>query len=176
MRVFWLKCGLLLLNFLTLIYVLSARTSSLTSGNWLRLCGIRIRNFYCDTSLLAHSLHPEFPKSLAFTTSVYTREPFYKDEGKEFNPKRDKIERYLHYNARDAAVTFEVFDEMMKDACEMKVPGFPKWKDEFVLGHQMALHNFYYDLEDVGFRVNHQRQFELEKLYQDKIQVSQDEA
>jgi uracil-DNA glycosylase family 4 len=140
-----------------------------------RLCGIRIRNFYCDTSLLAHSLHPEFPKSLAFTTSVYTREPYYKDEGKEFNPKRDKIDRYLQYNARDAAVTFEVFSEMMKDVDDLKVAGFPDWRNEFVLGHQMALHNFYYDLEDVGFRVNHQRQHELEKIYQKKIQNSQDE-
>lgn len=140
-----------------------------------RLCGIRVRNFYCDTSLLAHSLHPEFPKALAFTTSIYTREPYYKDEGKEFDPRRDKIARYLHYNARDACVTFEIYTEMIRDALDYQVPGFPDWVDEFVLGHQMALHPFYYELEDVGFKVNFKRQKELYELYGNKVQASQDE-
>jgi uracil-DNA glycosylase family 4 len=140
-----------------------------------RLCGIRIKHFYCDTSLLAHSLHPEFPKSLAFTTSIYTREPYYKDEGKEFNPARDKIEKYLQYNARDAAVTFEVFTAMMRDACNKQVKGFPNWRDDFVLGHQMALHNFYYDLEDVGFRVDRRRQSELYDLYSQRIIDAEEE-
>jgi hypothetical protein len=104
-----------------------------------RLCGMRVRNFYCDTGLLAHSLHPEFPKSLAFTTSIYTDEPYYKDEGKEFDSRRDKIERYLLYNARDAAVTFEVFSQMLSDARQLQVPGFPNWVDEFFFGHVISI-------------------------------------
>lgn len=140
-----------------------------------RLCGIRIRNFHCDTSLLAHSLHPEFPKSLAFTTSIYTREPYYKDEGKEFNPARDKIERYLQYNARDAAVTYEVYEAMMRDAKKKVVKGFPNWVDDFVLGHQMSLHDFYFRLEDVGFAVNRARQKELYIDYGRQIDETQEE-
>lgn len=142
-------------------------------GQLARLCGITIRNFYCDTSLLAHSLHPEFPKALGFITSIYTDEPFYKDEGKEFSIKRDDIDRYLTYNARDAAVTYECFAEMEKDAKELIVPGFPNWYNTFVLGHVMPLHSFYAELENVGFAVNHKRKQELCEIYDEKIHYAQ---
>lgn len=144
-------------------------------GQLADICGIRIKNFYCDTSLLANALHPEFPKALEFTTSIYTEEPYYKEEGKEFDWKKDKVQRFLTYNARDAAVTFEVFEEMLKDAREMIVPGFPNWVDEFIFGHQMILHPFYYDMEKVGFKTNHAKQKELVKLYDQKISDSQAE-
>lgn len=139
------------------------------------LCGIHIRNFYCDTSLLAHALHPEFPKALEFTTSIYTEEPYYKEEGKEFDWKKDKVQKFLIYNARDAAVTFEVYEQMMIDARELQPPRFPNWIDEFVFGHQMRLHPFYYEMEDVGFKINKAKQEELVKLYDGKIEESQAE-
>jgi uracil-DNA glycosylase family 4 len=140
-----------------------------------RLCGIFIKNFHCDTSLLAHSLHPEFPKALEFTTSIYTKEPYYKEEGKEFDWKRDKITRFLTYNGRDACVTFEVFEEMRKDARELNVPGFPDWYENFVLKYTTSLHRFYYELEDVGFRINLERQKELVAHYGNLVKEAQDE-
>lgn len=140
-----------------------------------RLCGIHVRNFYCDTSLLAHALHPEFPKALEFTTSIYTREPYYKEEGREFDWRKDKVDRFLHYNARDAVVTFEVYEEMLKDAHELVVPGFPNWVQEFIFDHQMTLHPFYYDLEDVGFLTNLEMQKRLVILYERKVKEAQEE-
>jgi len=140
-----------------------------------RLCGIYIKNFHCDTSLLAHALHPEFPKALEFNTSIYTDEPYYKEEGREFDWKRDKVDRFLTYNGRDAAVTFEIYTEMMKDAHENQVAGFPNWVDDFVLGHVMSLHTFYYELEDVGFNFDHRRQKELAALYEEKVTMAQNE-
>jgi len=140
-----------------------------------RVCGIKIHKLHCDTSLLAHALHPEFPKALDFTTSIYTKEPYYKEEGKEFNWKKDKIDRILNYNGRDACVTFEVYQEMLKDAREIVVPGFTDWVDEFIFGHQMKLHDFYYDLEDVGFKINEDKRKELILLYQKKIDDAQAE-
>ena len=59
-----------------------------------RICKITIDKLYGDTMLLGHILHPELPKSQAFFTSLYTEEPYYKDEGKEFNIKKDKIDRF----------------------------------------------------------------------------------
>jgi DNA polymerase-1 len=138
-----------------------------------KLCGMQVRNFYCDTSLLAHALHPEFPKSLEFNTSIYTEEPYYKDEGRDFDWRKDKPIKVLRYNARDACVTFEVFEEQLAAAQEMVVPGFPDWVMEFVIDHQMRLHNFYYEMEAVGFKVDHQKQKDLIKLYDDKIEESQ---
>jgi DNA polymerase-1 len=136
------------------------------------LCGIRIRNFFCDTSLLAHALHSEFPKALEFTTSIYTEEPYYKEEGREFDWKRDKIERFLTYNARDAAVTYEVYEQMMQEARETIVPGFPNWIEEFIFGHQMKLHEFYYEMDDVGFVTNLGKQKEFVKYYDGLIAQS----
>lgn len=140
-----------------------------------QLCGFNVRNFYCDTSLLAHTLHPEFPKALDFTTSIYTEEVYYKEEGKEFDWKRDKIDRFLTYNGRDACVTFEVFEEMMKDAREIKVPGYTSWVDEFFFDHVMPLHSFYDDLEQVGFAVDRVKQKQVVEMYRGLIEKSQAE-
>jgi DNA polymerase-1 len=140
-----------------------------------RLCGIYIKNFHCDTSLLAHALHPEFPKALEFTTSIYTEEVYYKEEGKEFDWKRDKVTRFLNYNGRDACVTYEVFEEMSKDAREREVPGFANWYEEFVLDYTTSLHHFYYELEDVGFRTDLKKQKELVIYYGDLINAAQSE-
>lgn len=139
------------------------------------LCGFRVKNFYCDTSLFAHALHSEFPKALEFTTSIYTEEPYYKEEGREFDWKRDSVDRLLKYNARDACVTFEVYEEMMKDARELIVSGFPNWVDEFVFGHQMKLHKFYYDLEGIGLKTDPVKQKDIVKLYEGKVAFAQAE-
>ena len=144
-------------------------------GQLKNLLGIRISNFYCDTSLLAHALHPEFPKALEFTTSIYTEEPYYKEEGKEFNWQKDDASRVLLYNARDAVVTYEVYEQMLIDAKDLQVPGFPNWVDEFIFAHQMALHPFYCDMEDVGFRVDSTKQAELIELYERRVKESQAE-
>lgn len=84
----------------------------------LEALGFVVSNFHADTMLLSHTIQPEFPKSLAFLCSIYTDEPYYKDEGKQFNPKRDRIDQILQYNAKDAAVTLEVFEGQMKDLLE----------------------------------------------------------
>ena len=70
--------------------------------------GMKVYGFYFDTMLAFKTLYPELPAKLEFISSVLTEEPYYKDEGKEFNPKKDKLDRLLLYNAKDAAVTYEV--------------------------------------------------------------------
>ena len=87
--------------------------------------GIVVKNLWMDTMLAHHACYPELRKSLAFLTSIHTREPFYKDEAK---PKEDEEadevtkekawsdklmsdegfqQRLFIYNCKDAAVTFE---------------------------------------------------------------------
>jgi uracil-DNA glycosylase family 4 len=84
-----------------------------------RICGITTHSLFCDTMMMSHTLYPELPKGLAFLCSFYTEEPYYKDEGKEFNPKKDKLDRLYLYNAKDAAVTMEVFEEQLKEYAEI---------------------------------------------------------
>lgn len=67
-----------------------------------------------DTNHLHHVLYPELPHKLSFVSSIYTREPFYKDmvkdtekeEVKEWSA-RMKDDVLWQYNCKDVAVTHE---------------------------------------------------------------------
>ncbi len=60
-----------------------------------------------DTLIRHHILWPSLEHKLQFQTKQYTREPFYKDEGKNWSPK-DKG-ALMRYNALDTTVTYEIF-------------------------------------------------------------------
>jgi DNA polymerase I-like protein with 3'-5' exonuclease and polymerase domains/uracil-DNA glycosylase len=65
-----------------------------------------------EDTMIKHNLnYPDFPKGLGFITSLYTREPYYKDEGKTwFNDLKGgtgDIAQFYMYNAKDSAVCFE---------------------------------------------------------------------
>jgi len=61
-----------------------------------------------DTLIRHHILWPELSHKLQFMTRQYTRQPYYKDEGKHWNVKH--MSSLMHYNALDATVTYEVFE------------------------------------------------------------------
>jgi DNA polymerase len=105
--------------------------------------GLKTYGFFFDTLLAFRTLYPELPGSLQFSTSVLTKEPYYKDEGKEYNPKRDRFDRLLLYNARDAAVTYEVFERESEELAERNL-------DEFFYKQIMPLHPFYSRIESRG--------------------------
>lgn len=67
--------------------------------------GVRSINVIHDTMLKAALLYPELPKGLDFLTSIYTDIPYYKDEGKNYNPEIDNKDRLLLYNAKDSLAT-----------------------------------------------------------------------
>ena len=73
----------------------------------LQLAPLGILHF--DTMLAHHRIYPELPHSLAFLSSVYTREPYYKDE--------IGINKAI-YNCKDAAVTWEVAEKLKKELKE----------------------------------------------------------
>lgn len=81
--------------------------------------GLKVNEFYSDTILKTAVLFPELPKSLGVLTSLFTREPYYKDEGREYNPIKDPPERLLRYMCVDAMVTYEIdeFLERELDLC-----------------------------------------------------------
>jgi len=62
----------------------------------------------CEDTMLIHQiLWPELPHKLQFLTKQYTRQPYYKDEGRGWNPKQ--LKRYMIYNGLDCCVTYEVY-------------------------------------------------------------------
>lgn len=62
-----------------------------------------------DTYFRHHILWPGLEHKLQFQTKQYTRQPFYKDEGKNWSSKNKG--QLFRYNALDATVTFEIFNE-----------------------------------------------------------------
>lgn len=111
--------------------------------------GYEVNGFEWDTMLGHHALYAEcasggdeaskhqgkkrsaaIAKGLAFQTSIYTREPRYKDDGKLWKETGD-IQMFWRYNALDAAVTREIRDVQER---ELKAFG-----NMHVLEHSMSL-------------------------------------
>jgi uracil-DNA glycosylase family 4 len=120
----------------------------------LRRLGFIIRRIHSDTLLKAFAINPELPKGLAFLTSIYTREPFYKDEGMYEGDIRD----LLLGCARDACVTYEIDDAMNPDLEEL---GVKKFYENFL----MQLPDFYAEIERNGMYVNEEKRLELIAKY-----------
>lgn len=75
----------------------------------------RDRIYYWDTLIAQHVLAPELPRSLEYLTSIYTREPYYKTEGRHNIPDDTKgwslkvnRQSLYEYNIRDCCTTYEV--------------------------------------------------------------------
>lgn len=86
--------------------------------------GFEVNNIIGDTMLMAHTIYPELPVGLDFLCSIYTDHPYYKDEGKKFDPKIHSTDRLLLYNARDALVTWQIWEAQQVDAEQLGVKHF----------------------------------------------------
>ena len=72
---------------------------------------------WMDTMVAHHELYPETPRGLDFLTSIWTREPYYKDEGKEVGGRVKDADLWT-YNCKDAAVTLEVAHRLHEELIE----------------------------------------------------------
>jgi uracil-DNA glycosylase family 4 len=115
-------------------------------------------NIYFDVGMCAHILYPEFPKKLEFLTSVWTREPYYKDELKEFDSAKDSIEDVFRYNVKDVCIPYEIHDKMLIELEERNLT-------EFFFDEVMPLHEFYMTMEMNGLSYNHTIMSELRSKY-----------
>jgi DNA polymerase I-like protein with 3'-5' exonuclease and polymerase domains len=105
--------------------------------------GFTIRRLVSDVMLKAMAINPELPKGLAANTSLYTEEPFYKNEGMY----QGTISDLLLGNARDACVTYEVDENMDVDLDEL---GQRQFFENFL----MRLPELYWGIENQGLRVD----------------------
>ena len=123
---------------------------------------------YFSMDMAWHVLFPEFPKKLEFIASILTEEPYYKDEGKEFNPKIHSMDRWYLYNAKDAAVEYE---------CAIKI--IQELKDrnlyKFYFDKIAPLYKLYYDIEDVGILIDQDINKKLKAKYQNLWDTKQEE-
>lgn len=81
--------------------------------------GCHFPNPVFDTMTAEHIILPGLPKmlhplSLQFLTSIFTNEPFYKDEGKEIEGKLLEDEAYGKYNCKDVFTPLEIAMKQMQ--------------------------------------------------------------
>lgn len=76
--------------------------------------GVEVKNFAYDTMHVQKLLYPEFPKGLDMLARIYTREPYWKDEGKSWSLRQD-IRQLYFYNCKDVACTFEIMQKQQMD-------------------------------------------------------------
>lgn len=104
--------------------------------------GFAVEPITNDTMLDFHNLYPELPKKLQVISSIYTEEPYYKDEGKDFNYKKDDIKKLFLYNGRDSAVECECKQKMQGDIKELGL--------EEIQSKTIELFNLYREMEHNG--------------------------
>jgi uracil-DNA glycosylase family 4 len=116
--------------------------------------GFVIRRIASDIMLKSFAINPELPKNLAFNTSIFTEEPFYKDEGMYHGTIQD----LFNGCGKDACVTIEIDENMDADLNEL---GMRPFYENFLL----RLPDLYWSIENQGFRVNADARNELIRKY-----------
>lgn len=137
--------------------------------------GFELPNVYSDTLIKTRVIFPEMPKKrLNDQSSLWTREPYYKEEGKEEKVgKKFDVEKFFKYNARDCAVTFEVDEAQEQDLIDL---GSTYGVDlqSYYYNYMMKKHKFYLKMENNGFAVDLKAKRELHKRYTDMAKVVHD--
>lgn len=129
------------------------------------LIGFEFPRVVTDTLIKTRVIFPEMPKKrLCDISSLWTREPYYKDDGKEFRLGKDRIDNLLIYNARDCAVNFEVDEAQEIDLLAMQETYNVPLK-EYYYNYMMLKHKFYLKLQNTGKKIDFARQRELLKKY-----------
>lgn len=84
----------------------------------LRKYGIRTSTL--DDSMIAqHTLFPQLPKGLDIITSLWTDQPYYKDEGKEWFRGGSSYDRLWVYNGLDSSTVCEAFPKICQALLDM---------------------------------------------------------
>lgn len=82
-----------------------------------RYYNVRVaKGSYEDTMWCFQSTYPYMLKGLDTLTSIYTWEPYYKDDGKYWDGRRISDETEFVYNGRDCCVTREIWPQVERDA------------------------------------------------------------
>ena len=108
--------------------------------------GFVVNNIVGDTMLASSALYCEFPKNLGFLTSIYTELPYFKDEGKEYDPEKNKKDRYYLYNAKDSLAAHQIYSVQKSEIEELGVGE--------VYNNLIKLMPIYRKMEDRGIRID----------------------
>lgn len=122
------------------------------------------RLYYWDTLIAQHVLAPELPRSLEYLTSILTREPYYKTEGrgnipgdtKSWGLKTNKDALYV-YNGKDCCTTFEAYEQQVDE-----ILGDEDYRRTF--DYEMSLLEVADDMAAAGMFIDQSRRAMLEEV------------
>jgi len=117
---------------------------------------ISVANFAWDTMLAMHSMFPNLPKDLGTLNAIFADEPYWKDDGKQWQLSYDKVNwsQFFEYNGRDTAnlLTIRASQEQL-----LRARG-----TEATFQQEMALCKPLIFMELIGVDIDKSKQQELE--------------
>ena len=132
---------------------------------WLDDYGIEVANFKWDTQLMHHAFDPCESHSLEFLASVFTKQPYWKDEATDaeeiikFAKSQDSL---WVYNGLDCCVTHELQPILRKELEEREMV-------EFYLNHYQKLLEPLLRMMRHGTRVDKEKQKTWAKLLKEEM-------
>lgn len=123
----------------------------------------KVENVTGDSMLAASCLYSEFPKNLGFLTSIYTDLPYFKDEGRQFDPSKHKKEQFYLYNAKDSLATHQT---LSKQDVEMQEKGVSEIYQKLI-----QIMPIYRRMEDTGIRIDAETQSKLYGKYESLFNI-----
>ena len=127
---------------------------------------VPVRGAIYDTMLMHHCLYSELPHSLAFLTSVYTFEPFFKQMAKEASDATYDLAHW-EYNALDCACTYQVWEGLCKELDHAKL-----W--DFYLTHYHPLSYTIANIQRRGIRIDKEKRAEIKAQIEGELLQLQD--
>lgn len=95
---------------------------------WLEEYKIYLNNFIWDTLGMHHALWPRDNHSLDFLASIYTKQPYWKDEAKEADEivrvAKQGMDKLYVYNGLDVTVTYEIWKKLYQELEETQLLEF----------------------------------------------------
>jgi len=118
-----------------------------------------------DTMLMHRLRAPDLPHDLGFLVSIYTREPYYKDESGDWKVQNRSVtdEQFYIYNCKDAACTLEVCYELIKDLQKYQLLEY--YREEIQAQWDVITH-----MRQTGMRVSTNALFEAREKISSEIQ------
>jgi DNA polymerase-1 len=124
-----------------------------------------LKNVYLDTMEGFECLQPQLPRGLDFLTSVYTEEPYYKGEGKEWGTKVGEDE-FLTYGCKDVMVVSEIVPQIYKELEEEKLL-------DFYYARFQGLAHARLKMSRRGLKIDEPKRVQLEKEFTKDIVLEQ---
>lgn len=131
-----------------------------------RKYGIRIQPIW-DTMIGMAFAFPDFPKGLDFLCSVFTDQPYYKDEGKKHMKLLVDEEEFSRYSAKDSIVLPEIMDRLKEDLSKLK-----NW--EYFLDHCKLIQPLTY-MQERGIFIDQVAMSETKKNAEERTAVLEKE-